>query len=277
MAGGRRAHRRWWIVLIVAVAGLVAGAAIGATRRHTYSSTATMSAGPITALTSAQAANESSNIIMASDYAQLISTDTVARRVAARLHTSVGYVSSHLSATAETGTALFDITGRGSTAAAATALTAAATYSFRDYIENLVSNQRTQPQLLSQYQQASRSSQSLKARIAQLQARLSANSDNATMQRLQSQLAVAQLRVQGLASLFIEGDQIVSVSQDATPTIVAAPQAATSTVKKKTAEYAAVGLLAGLCLGISLVVLPGAVLPPGSTPRRTDDVSLGPV
>jgi hypothetical protein len=277
MAARKRAHRRWWIVVLLAAAGVVAGAAIGATRQHTYSSTATMSAGPISALSSAQAADDANDIALASDYARLITTDAVARQVAARLHTTPGYVTAHLSATAETGTPLFDTTGEGPTAASARALTAAATVALRNYIGTQLAKQRTQPQLLGQYQAAERTTQALKAKISHLQAQPTTTSNDAALQSLRAQLAVAQLKVQGLASLFMQGDQTTSVSEDAAPTLVAAPQAGSGTTKKKTAEFAAVGLIAGLCLGISLIVLPGAVLPPGSTPRGTDDVRLGQV
>jgi capsular polysaccharide biosynthesis protein len=278
MTGRKGRRRRWWAVALVAVAGLVVGAAIGVRSHSVYSSTATMSAGPITGLSPAQVANASSNLTMAGDYAQLITTDAVARRVAQRLHTTVGYVSSHLSAAVEAGTALFDITGTGPSASSAQALTATAASSLREYIGTGLSTQRAQPQLLSEYQQAERDTQSLKAKIAQLQAGTSATADSVQLQRAQAKLSVAELRAQGLASLFMEGDQTTSVSQDAQPTILAAPSAGTSTAKKKTVEYAIVGLLAGLCLGVGLILLPrNAPLPPGATPRRTDNVRLGQV
>lgn len=256
-----RRKRHWWLVVVIAVIGAAAGVAVGATRQRVYSSSATMSAGPITALTPAQASNQANDVILASDYAQLITSDTVTRLAAARLHTSAGYVSSHLSAAAEAGSALFDITGHGPSASAARALTLAATVALRGYVGTLLANQHAQPQLLSQYQRAEQSSQQLKARITRLQNRPVTASNTATLQRLQAQLAVAQLKVEGLASLFMQGDQITSISQGAAPTMVSAPLVGTSPPRRRRLSSPPSGCLPGSAWGSACSSCPGRCCP----------------
>jgi hypothetical protein len=257
------------LIAVLGIVGLVLGGAVAVARRATFTSSAVVSAGPVSALSSSDSATTDA---LASSYAAVVPTTTFERRVAAALHTDVGYVAARLSATAAASSALVTITGKGSSAALAERLaTTAATALRRDFPSAPTSSGSGQS-LLQRYSAASATQAQLQSRVTRLTAALATPAK--VLQSAKVALAVAQLRTQALAAAYTASTQASGLGTDARPTLVSAASAASSDRSKKAAEFAIVGLIVGLCLGASVLTLVAAGSPAAKLDRGADDARL---
>ncbi|HEX3801480.1 MAG TPA: hypothetical protein VHV75_01445 [Solirubrobacteraceae bacterium] len=186
------------------------------------------------------------------------------------MHAETGYVASNLSSTSTAGTPLVTITGKGPTSALAERLAAAAATTLKNYFSSPASDSNRG--LLQQYGVAVKSQQRLQARVTQLQATSSTSAS--ALLNANAALAVARLRTQGLAAAFSASTQATGLGTNARPTTVTAATVATSDRKRKTSEFAVVGLIVGICLGFSVLTLAAAGDPRGPHDRSSDDATL---
>jgi capsular polysaccharide biosynthesis protein len=245
-----RMRSRWWVVALCAVLGVAIGAAVGAVRKPTFAASAIVSVGPLSA--SSESAS-STTADLASDYAAVLTTVPVESQVATAVHADTSYVAAHLSSEAVTGTPLIEITGTGKTAAAASAVADAASRVVVRYFSSQTGRSAPTSVLLSQYAAATKKQQSAKAKLSQLES--APGTSAAALGSARVAVAVAGLRVSALASAYTASTQASGLGTDAVPTVISAAATASSDRMKKLGEFALVGLIAGLCLGASLLVV----------------------
>ena len=199
--------------------------------------------------------------VLASDYARLVSSQGVESRLATALSLPARDVSGQVSASPIPQSSLISVQATGATAARAVSLANAATQALIDYVNQTVAGSNQSATLLDRYNQAELSLLTAQAKVTSSQTALTlatARRDDAGVLRATSDLNAAQAAVAAdqLQVTATGAAYNTAVSNgDAAPLTVVSPAAGAGSNRKSNVEaYGALGLVAGLVLGVLLAM-----------------------
>jgi uncharacterized protein involved in exopolysaccharide biosynthesis len=252
----RQLRARWWVIALCVIAGVAAAAVVGIKRHPVYTSSAVVSVGPLSSATTSDSATATD---LALDYAAILTTNTLDRRVAAAMDTEPSYVSANLSAAPVTGVPIVEITGSGASAALARRLANAGAAALVSYFATQTGIGEPGSGLLKQYAAANQAQQQQQSRVARLE---SSGASSGELEVARISLAVARLKATAIGAAFTSSVQANGIGGNVTPTVVSAAATSSSDRRKKLVEFVVVGFFAGLCLAGSLLILASARTPP---------------
>jgi uncharacterized protein involved in exopolysaccharide biosynthesis len=248
--------RRWWLVLLPALALLAVAVAIGVTRSPTYTATTQSNVGSIDARTQALPGFVEGAKSLASAYSRIVESDRIVRAAGARAGLSAPTVRDRLSATPVPGSPIVTIAATGPTSDDAARLATAATSELDTYVKSLEGASSRAADLLRQYRERTSSANRLDAQYERLRSQRQDDAGAVSASRLadvKTRADTDRLRAQTLGQMYTEAR-----SQDqgaAQINLLKGATEATSDRKSVLQRLAFVGLFGGAAIGVGLVAL----------------------
>jgi uncharacterized protein involved in exopolysaccharide biosynthesis len=265
------AMRRWWpLVVIAALVCAGVGAKYAHSRKQEFQATASLSVGLLDLNTQSVPGFATGGEIVASGFSRSVQTDDVILPVARRLHMPPGEVRARVSSTSVPSSPIFTVSAIGPSQPAAVDLANAVSHSMVAYGRSHSGSQDNSAALLQRYRAAVRELNKAKSRVANLRSRGSSTStatgtasttstasttasSSRALSQAKADVEAQHLRVQAIGELYRSQTGQPQTGAVVQPLVNA--QSASSDRKSRVELYAAVGGLAGLCLGTGLAVL----------------------
>lgn len=271
------ARRHWFLTLLPVVLLVAAGIVTGASKAPTYSATATINVGKSDINTQATPGYLVAAEALASSYSRLVESQHVSIPAARKVSESAAEVGSQLTAVPIPNEPTFTITAKGSSAARATALAAAAVSTLQSFVAKSAAQGGGTAQLLAKYRKAQALTYELDQRVKTLQAHAAPSAESAVggttltattpipgHDVTQAQITAAKVAAQtaGLQAQALSGQYLSLAQNGVAPTldVLVAPTGTVSTNRSTNIEkFGVIGAVGGLVIGIAFAGLAGAI------------------
>jgi capsular polysaccharide biosynthesis protein len=252
----RAAARRWWLILLPALALLAVAIFLGLSRAPTYTARTQANVGSIDARTQALPGFVEGAKSLASAYSRFVVSDRIIDATARRVGMSSAEVRRRITATPVPSAPIVTILATGPSGEEARRVADAAMLELSDYVKKLEGASSRSARLLSEYRARTNSANLLQARYDRLRAARQNDSGSVSAARItevKTQADTDRLRAQTLGQMYSdarardEGAAEISLLNSAT--------SATSDRNSVLQRLAFVGFFGGAAIGLGLVAM----------------------
>lgn len=269
------AMRRYWVLILLVVLALGAlGAYAGYERKPVYQASSSLSVGLLDLTTQSVPGFAVGGEVVAGGFSRAVQTDAIVVPVARNLHMAPNEVRARISSTPVPNSPIFSVSATGTSSADAVRLANAVSAAMVAYGRSRSNSDAAFARLLQQYRTAIRQRDRARNRVSTLRSRLSGSSTSTAstatgsaattattsgqpkrgqLGQARADLQAQQLRVDSLADAYRARASAPGASAAVQPLVDA--QGASSDRGSRMQLYAALGALAGLCVGTALAVL----------------------
>ena len=252
----RAAARRWWLILLPALALLAAAIALGLTRAPTYTAKTQSNVGSIDARTQALPGFVEGAKSLASAYSRIVMSDRIVEATATRVGLPTASVRDRVTSTPVPSSPIVTVSATASSEGEATDLANAATQELGEYVAELEGSSSRSSELLSEYRKRTNSANRLDAEYDSLREARQDDPDAVSDSRIaevKTRADTDRLRAQTLGQMYSDARG----RDDGAAEIRLLNGATTATSDRDSVlqRLAFVGFFGGAAIGLGLVAL----------------------